>query len=162
VRIQSEVGEGTAMTLYFPRAGSEDHHEPDAERRQASLPSAEGEVVLVVDDEWAIRNLITDVLGDLGYVAIEAEDAAEGLALLKSQPRIDLLITDVGLPNGMNGRQLADAARVDRPNLKVLFITGYAKNAVIGNARLEEGMHILTKPFAMGILANRIRELIAE
>jgi len=162
VRIYSELGQGTTMTLYFPRVLSEDEDQTDrAEPRDAS-PSAAGETVLVVDDEPAVRALITDVLVDLGYNTIEASDGAEGLALLKKQTRVQLLITDVGLPKGMNGRQLADAARVERPDLKILFITGYAENAVIGNSRLGVGMHVLTKPFAMDALANRIRELIAD
>jgi CheY-like chemotaxis protein len=80
--------------------------------------------------------------------------------VLDSNARIDLLITDVGLPGGMNGRQVADAARVSRPSLKVLFITGYAENAVIGQTRLENGMFVLTKPFQMDMLAHRIREII--
>ncbi|UVO50183.1 ATP-binding protein [Sphingomonas sp. SUN019] len=162
VRIYSEVGQGTTMTLYFPRAYADDETEHNREGRLADLPSADGETVLVVDDEPAVRALITDVLGDLGYKTIEACDGPEGLALLKSRSAIELLVTDVGLPKGMNGRQLADAARVDRPSLKVLFITGYAENAVIGNGQLEPGMHVLTKPFAMDALANRVRELIAN
>ena len=83
-----------------------------------------------------------------------------GLKLLQSGARIDLLVTDVGLPGGMNGRQMADAARIDRPDLKVLFITGYAENAVVGNGHLDPGMHVMTKPFAMEALGSRIRELI--
>jgi CheY-like chemotaxis protein len=118
--------------------------------------------VLVVDDEPAIRALIADALADLGYTAIEAGDGASGLAMLQANPAIQLLVTDVGLPRGMNGRQLADAARVERPDLKVLFITGYAENAVIGNGQLERGMHVLTKPFAMDALTSRIREVIGD
>lgn len=162
VRIYSELGQGTTMTLYFPRILSEGDDVVKIEDRCAALPSVDGETVLVVDDEPAIRALITDVLVDLGYTTIEASDGVEGLALLKSEPGIELLITDVGLPKGMNGRQLADAARVDRPDLKILFITGYAENAVIGNSRLGAGMYVLTKPFAMDTLANRIREMIAD
>ncbi|MFC7608220.1 response regulator [Teichococcus aestuarii] len=100
------------------------------------------------------------MLEDLGYAAVEAADGASGLSILRSDARIDLLVTDVGLPGGMNGRQLADAARVIRPELKVLFITGYAENAVIGNGQLEPGMHVMTKPFALEALANRIKDLI--
>jgi DNA-binding response OmpR family regulator len=81
---------------------------------------------------------------------------------LQSDVRIDLLITDVGLPGGLNGRQMADSAREKRPGLKVLFITGYAENAVIGSGRLQKGMHVLTKPFAMDQLAARIKAIIAE
>ena len=104
--------------------------------------------------------LVADVLSDLGYTAVEAADGAAGLKVLRSEARIDLLITDVGLPGGMNGRQVADAARDLRPGLKVLFITGYAENAVLGSGHVDPGMQVLTKPFAMDTLANRIRELI--
>jgi CheY-like chemotaxis protein len=93
---------------------------------------------------------------------VEAADGAAGLKVLQSDARIDLLVTDVGLPGGMNGRQLADAARVVRPALKVLFITGYAENAVLSHGHLEPGMHVLTKPFAMEALAAQISELIAD
>ncbi len=118
-----------------------------------------GETVLVVDDEPTVRMLVVEVLGDLGYVAIEAPDGAAGLSILQSEVRVDLLVTDVGLP-GMNGRQLADAARVGRPNLKVLFITGFAENALVKNGQLELGMHVLTKPFAIDTFGTRIRDII--
>jgi CheY-like chemotaxis protein len=117
--------------------------------------------VLVIDDEPTVRMLVTEVLEDLGYTAIEAADGPSGLKVLRSNVRIDLLVTDVGLPGGMNGRQVADAARVGRPSLKVLFITGYAENAVVGNGHLDPGMAVLTKPFVMEALASRVRELIA-
>jgi len=104
--------------------------------------------------------LVTEVLEELGYAAIEAADGASGLAVLRSDARVDLLVTDVGLPGGMNGRQMADVARTVRPDLKVLFITGYAENAAVGNGHLDRGMHIMTKPFAMEALASRIKELI--
>ncbi len=117
--------------------------------------------MLIVDDEPTVRMLVTEVLEDLGYTAIEAADSVAGLKVLQSDVRIDLLVTDVGLPGGMNGRQMADAGRVRRPGLKVLFITGYAENAAVGNGHLEPGMQVLTKPFVMEALAARIKELIA-
>ncbi len=106
--------------------------------------------------------LVTEVLEDLGYTAIEAADSVAGLKVLQSDVRIDLLVTDVGLPGGMNGRQMADAGRERRPDLKVLFITGYAENAVLGNGYLRPGMQVLTKPFVLETLATRIKDLIAE
>jgi len=115
-----------------------------------------------VDDEPSVRMLVTEVLEDLGYTVIEATDGAAGLKVLQSNARIDLLVTDVGLPGGMNGRQVADAARVTRPDLKVLFITGYAENAVVSHGHLDPGMHVLTKPFAMEALARRIKDLISN
>lgn len=160
VRIYSEVGQGTTMRLYLPRH----HGEVEAGEGNAAPPPSprarQGETVLVIDDEPTVRMLVTEVLQELGYDAIEAGDGASGLKVLRSGTRIDLLITDVGLPGGMNGRQVADAARLIRPELKVLFITGYAENAAIGHGHLAPGMHVLTKPFAMQTLANRIRELI--
>ena len=126
-----------------------------------ALRAEAGETVLVVEDEPTVRMLVTEVLEELGYAAIDAADGASGLRVLQSDVSIDLLVTDVGLPGGMNGRQMADAARVGRPDLKVLFITGYAENAAVGNGHLEPGMHVMTKPFAMEALASRIRELIA-
>ena len=101
-----------------------------------SSPSGHSETVLIVDDEPTVRMLITEIIEELGYVAIEAADSVAGLKLLQSDARIDLLVTDVGLPGGMNGRQMADAARVTRSDLKVLFITGYAENSLLGNGRL--------------------------
>jgi PAS domain S-box-containing protein len=161
VRITSDLGRGTRMRLYLPRSWAEEKSDEVGPRMIHARPSDAGETVLVVDDEPAVRVLIADVLADLGYKAIEARDGQAGLAILESDARVDLLITDVGLPHGMNGRQLADAARVGRPDLKILFITGYAENAVVGNGHLAPGMHLLTKPFDMDALATRIRELIA-
>jgi len=119
-----------------------------------------GETVLVVDDEPTVRLLMVDALQDAGYRVLEAADGPGGRKILQSEVRIDLLLTDVGLPGGMNGRQLADAGRVLRPNLKVLFITGYAENAVVGNGHLAPGMQVVTKPFAIDALANRVRDMI--
>ena len=160
VRIYSEVGQGTTVCLYLPR-----HHGDAAEAEGtpdfAGAPRAEqGETVLIIDDEPTVRMLVTEVLEDLGYIAIEAADGPSGLRVLQSDVRVDLLITDVGLPGGMNGRQVADAARETRPGLKVLFITGYAENAAVGNGYLDAGMQVLTKPFVMETLATRIRDMI--
>jgi CheY-like chemotaxis protein len=117
------------------------------------------ETVLVVDDEPILRMLISEVLEEQGYVAIEAGDAASGLRLLQSDKRIDLLITDVGLPGGMDGRQMADAALQRRPDLRVLFITGYTDAATSGDERVRAGIPVLIKPFAMDALAARLREM---
>ncbi|GJD98016.1 Blue-light-activated protein [Methylobacterium iners] len=160
VRIYSELGKGTTVCLYLPRHyGQAD--EDAGPTNLATLPRSEqGETVLIVDDEPTVRMLITDILADLGYTAIEAGDSAAGLKVLQSDVRIDLLITDVGLPGGMNGRQMADAARATRSDLRVLFITGYAENAAVGNGHLAPGMAVLTKPFAIETMAARIRSII--
>ncbi len=159
-RIYSEPGRGTMVCLYLPRfAGLE---APSDEPSEAALSAAalDGETVLVVDDEVTVRMLATEVLSDLKYVSIEAPDGIAALKILQSKQRVDLLITDVGLPNGLNGRQLADAARTLRPDLKVLFITGYAENAVFSHGHLPEGFQVLSKPFTMEILASRVTDMI--
>jgi PAS domain S-box-containing protein len=160
VRIHSEAGRGTTVQLYLPRHLTA--AEPEAaETSTVAAPRADpGETVLVVDDEPTVRMLVTEVLQDLGYGAIEAVDGPSGLEILRSPARIDLLVSDVGLPNGMNGRQLADAALSLRPELKVLFITGYAENVVLGERDLAPGMSVLTKPFSLDALGARIRSLI--
>ncbi|WP_428981028.1 ATP-binding protein [Lichenibacterium dinghuense] len=161
VRIHSQPGLGTTVTLYLPRHDGETAGPVKADEGPVALPRAEdGETVLVVDDEPAVRLLVGEVLADLGYTAVEAADGAGGLRILQTDMRIDLLVTDVGLPGGMNGRQVADAARVLRPGLKVLFITGYAETAAVSGTHLDPGMAVMTKPFAMDDLANRIRDLI--
>ncbi len=161
VRIHSQEGLGTTVTLYLPRhAGVAASAEAPADGRETMPRAEQGETVLVVDDEPTVRMLVGEVLADLGYTAIEAADGIAGLNILQSDIRIDLLVTDVGLPGGMNGRQVADAARVLRPDLKVLFITGYAETAAVSGGHLEPGMAVLTKPFALDDLASRIREMI--
>ncbi len=159
-RIYSEPGQGAMVCLYLPRQfGATETVEVATDL--VGAPRAEaGETVLVVDDEPTVRMLVSDVLEDLGYTAIEAADGAAGLRVLQSDARIDLLVTDVGLPGGMNGRQVADAGRALRLGLKVLFITGYAENAMLSHGHLDPGMHVMTKPFAMDALASRIKDLI--
>lgn len=160
--IVSKPGEGTTICIYLPR------HEGQEEvirgnSGQASVPNAEnGETVLVIDDEATLRLLISEVLSELGYTVIEVADGVAGLAVLQSDAKVDLLLTDIGLPGGMDGRQVADAARAQRPELSVLFITGYAENAVFGNDTLAQGMEVLTKPFTIEALASRVRSLLQE
>ncbi|QIG99637.2 MULTISPECIES: PAS domain S-box protein [unclassified Bradyrhizobium] len=162
VRISSVLGRGTTVHLFLPR---------HSEREEATVSSADfstapragaGETVLIVDDESSVRMLVAEVLAELGYTAIEAADGSSALQVLRSDTRIDLLVTDVGLPGGMNGRQLADFGRSARPALKILFITGYAEKVVMDTGALDTEMAILTKPFAMDGLAGRIRELLRQ
>ena len=162
VRIYSELGHGATVCLYLPR------HIGEAETAEAQpelsdvAHATQGEIVLVVDDEPIVRMLVVDVLQELGYTAIQAGDGDTGLKVLQSAARIDLLITDIGLPGGLSGRQVGEAARKLRPELKVLFITGYAENAVLSHGHIDAGMHVLTKPFAMEVLASRIKGLLAQ
>ena len=159
IRIYSELGVGTTMCLYLPRffgTVEEAHAGPSLD----AIERGDGESVLVVDDEPILRMLILDILQQNGYRAIEAIDGPSALKILDSNVPIDLLITDVGLPGGMNGRQVADAGRRTRPDLKVLFITGYAENAVVGNGHLAPGMEIVTKPFEIAALGQKVRDMI--
>ncbi len=158
--VYSEPGLGTTVRVYLPRhleAGQVDAEQPGPLPDNAAQA---GEAVLVVDDEPAVRMLVSEVLRGLGYGVTEAASGAEGLRVLQSTQRIDLLVSDIGLPGGLNGRQLADAARAHRPQLKVLFITGYAENAALGNGVLAPDMQVLTKPFAMANLASKVRAMI--
>jgi PAS domain S-box-containing protein len=160
--IRSEVGEGTTVCLMLPRHSGEDQGAVLLSAAAAISRAHQGEAVLVVDDEPTVRMMVVEVLEDLGYRAIEAASGQGGLKILRSDVRIDLLITDVGLPGGMNGRQLADAGCLLRPDLKVLFITGYAESILVSPGRLNPGMEVLIKPFAIETLGSRIRELIGD
>ncbi|HEY0185091.1 MAG TPA: ATP-binding protein [Rhodopila sp.] len=161
-QIESQPGRGTTVRLFLPRHLADEAASGPAKAAVAACPEQATETVLLVDDEHAIRLLVAEVLQDQGYSILEAEDGPSGLRILDSNARVDLLITDVGLPGGLNGRQVADAARARRPGLKVLFITGYADNAVVGSGRLESGMQIMTKPFDMLALAERVRDMLAR
>ena len=158
VAIESQVGDGTTVQLFLPRyQGAEQQEAPALPN---DTPQArEGETILLVEDDPAVRALVSQVLSELGYAYVEAGDAAGAIPILESSQRIDLMISDVGLP-GMNGRQLADIGRQLRADLKVLFITGYAENASARSGFLEEGMQMITKPFAFDQLTAKVREMI--
>lgn len=157
VKIYSEAGRGTTVKLYMPRYWGEAEETVQA---GGEAPRAEhGETVLVVEDDDTVRSLVVEVLNELGYRTLEATDGTAGLRILQSDVRVDLLVTDVGLP-GLNGRQLAEQARVTRSGLKVLFMTGYAENAAFGNGHLDPGMQMITKPFPVEGLATKIRSII--
>ena len=159
VLIDSEPGKGTSIEICLPRYKGDAVGLPVQEFSGDNRAEA-NEVVLIVEDEAVVRLLVVETLNDLGYKALETADSAAALRILQSPQRVDLLVSDIGLP-GLNGRQLADAARVTRPGLKVLFVTGYAEDAA-GNAFLEPGMEIVIKPFTMEALASKIREMIED
>jgi CheY-like chemotaxis protein len=159
VRIYSEIDRGTTVSIYLPRlVGAADQLEGSP--IPAEIERGAGEMVLVIDDEPMIRMLIAEVLQERGYTAIEADSGSSGLRILQSDARIDLLITDVGLPGGINGRQVADAARAARPGLKILFITGFAENAIVDDRHLAAGMAIITKPFVLTELGQKVHDMI--
>ena len=156
VQIDTAVGAGTRVRIYLPtHSGAADAAAP----AEPAAPEAAGgaqKTVLIVDDESALRELLAMLLGDLGYQVMQAEDAASGLEILRAPLAIDLLVSDVGLPGQMNGRQMADAARELRPELGVLFITGYAEKTVVGNGVMPEGMQVMTKPFSLANFSAKV------
>jgi CheY-like chemotaxis protein/anti-sigma regulatory factor (Ser/Thr protein kinase) len=157
VSIDSEIGRGTRVQIYLPRS-----QKSDAQIQQpvsSSVTSGAGEVILVVEDDDSVRFTVTMLLRELGYSYVEAADASVAIPYLQSNQRIDLLVTDVGLPN-MNGRQLAELGRQHRPDLKVLFISGYAEKEAVRAGALDAGMKMLAKPFTVDILAAKIREML--
>jgi PAS domain S-box-containing protein len=161
VRIHSEPGKGSAFTIYLPRheEAPQDPETTHAERVLAAAPQRE--TILVVEDEPSIRELVCELLVESGFRTLHATDGSAGLRILRSDASIDLLITDVGLPGPLNGRQMADAARTVRPGLKVLFVTGYAEHSVVGDGHLEPGMHLLTKPFSLDALRGKIHDILS-
>ncbi|MGY2201226.1 PAS domain-containing protein [Pseudomonas gingeri] len=161
VTLQSEPGAGTCVRLYLPRFHAMADEAIPAPDHPQSPTAAADESVMVVEDDPAVRMLVLNVLDELGYTVHPAADARTALPLLESSLRIDLLVTDVGLP-GMNGRQLAEIARQHRPGLKVLFMTGYAEKAAERQGFLEEGMDLIAKPFTLDLLANRVRDMIGH
>jgi signal transduction histidine kinase/CheY-like chemotaxis protein len=158
VAIHSEVGKGTTVSLFLPRFTGDVPQDSPVDVQHAPF-AQNGETVLIVEDDPAVRVLVSTVLSDLGYAFVEAGDADSAVPILDSGQRIDLLISDVGLP-GMNGRQLAEIGRQYRPDLKVLFITGYAEHAAVRGGFLDPGMQMITKPFTFDLLTAKVREMI--
>ena len=163
VRIRSVPGKGTAVQILLPRhADMEAGGMPDC-AAEAPLVQSANAAVLVVDDEPAVRMLVSTVLTDIGCTVVEAEDGPSGLRAIRSGAKIDLLVTDIGMPGGMDGRQFAIAAAEAIPGLKVLFITGYAGRRAADNSGLAgHGAHVIAKPFAMTALAAKVREMLAD
>jgi CheY-like chemotaxis protein len=157
VKIYSEIGEGTTVNLYLPR-----HHSAE-EIEQADEPSGSdrgnGETVLVVEDDDGVRQYASEILRDLNYQILEARDAASALRLLDAEKPFDLLLTDVVLP-GKNGRELATEIENRRPGVKVIFMTGYSRNAIVHHGRLDPGTELITKPLIEGVLARKIRQVL--
>jgi PAS domain S-box-containing protein len=157
VKIYTEQGEGTTVKIYLPRFTGGAELDPEPEKRHAPKGA---EPVLVVEDEPDVRAYSTETMRELGYTVFEAPDGETALHILAERPEIKLLFTDVGLPGRMNGRQLADEAKRRRPELRVLFTTGYARNAIVHDGRLDPGVQLITKPFTYDALASKLRELL--
>lgn len=158
VRIDSKVGEGTAVHIFLPREVGiieKDHNDTGS----VPVVGHTGMVILVVEDEPIVREVVADTLSGQGFIVLEADDAYKALEIIRTKQRIDLMVSDVGLP-GMNGRQLAEEARFHRPGLGVLFVTGYAQNVLTHEDILQPGMQLMTKPFSVDALAGRVIEMV--
>jgi signal transduction histidine kinase len=162
VRIYSEPGHGTTVKLYLPRHQGADAQVPATKRAAGAARAIGRETILVVEDDQALRAFAVEALGELGYRVLHAADAQVALGILDGEPAIDLLFTDVVMPGGMNGRQLADEAAKRRPRLKVLFTTGYTRNAIIHHGRLDPGVNLIGKPYTFEELGSRVRSLLDQ
>jgi PAS domain S-box-containing protein len=160
VKLYSEVGHGTAVKLYLPRHEAPAGPSLETELAPVAAYSAGGETILVVEDDDDVRDYTTGILRELGYKVLEAPNAAVALHIVSGSSRIDLLFTDVGLPGGINGKHLADAARQRRPDLRVLFTSGYARNTIVHDGRLDPGVLLITKPFTYAALASKIGDAL--
>jgi CheY-like chemotaxis protein len=158
-KIYSEPGQGTTIKLYLPRLAQQEDVAA-ATALAGALPQGQSDrLILIVEDDEDVRAHAVAMLKELGYAVLEAADGTEALGVLDAHPDVRLLFTDVGLPGGLNGRQLADEARRRRPELDVLFTTGYARNAIVHHGRLDPGVELITKPFTFAALANKVHAI---
>jgi CheY-like chemotaxis protein len=160
VKVYSELNEGTSVKIYLPRYVGADDHDQDVEDSGLVTRAIGHETVLVVEDDEALRAYTVETLGELGYRVLAAANGAAALEILKDGKTIDLLFTDVVMPGGVNGRQLADEAVRLRPDLKVLFTTGYTRNAIVHHGRLDAGVEMIGKPFSFSELSAKVRALL--
>jgi CheY-like chemotaxis protein len=160
VAIYSEPGLGSTIKVYLPRFMHEEPKPTTVSNHTLVRARATGETILVVEDDEEVRRSSVEALREIGYQVLEAGDAMDGVRLIVDRGGIDLLFTDVGLPGGVNGRALADAARSAQPGLRVLFTTGYTRNAILHNGVLDQGVHFIAKPFTFTALAAKIREVL--
>ena len=160
IKIYSEVGHGTTIKLYLPRANAKGvGTAPD---KQSDTSTGGREHILVVEDDELVRSNLINQLISLGYRVTDASNGPQALELIRRHPNIDLLFTDIVMPGGLNGRQLADAAKQIRPDLKVLFTSGYTENAIVHHGRLDKGVHLLSKPYRRQEVAEKVRKVLDE
>jgi CheY-like chemotaxis protein len=159
VKVYSEVGQGTTVKMYLPRADLSDEWSEDRSPDAGAERDARGgdETVLLVEDDELVRQHARNVLLGLGYTVIEATNGPDALQIIRGPSHIDLLFTDVIMPGGMNGPQLVEAAHGVRPQLKVLYTSGYTENAIVHQGRLDKGVHLLNKPYRRAELAHKVR-----
>jgi CheY-like chemotaxis protein len=158
VKIYSEIGQGTSIKLYLPRYHGEETVVVE-EEAPAGADQGRGETILVVEDDEGVRQYASEILRDLNYQVIEAKDSTSALRLLEADKTFDLLLTDVVLP-GKNGRELADEVLRRRPGVKVIFMTGYSRNAIVHQGRLDRGAELISKPLIEGVVARKIRQVL--
>jgi CheY-like chemotaxis protein len=160
VKIYSELGHGSSVKLYLPRFDTDEKAEPVVEQEAlASDEHGRGETILIVEDDEGVRQYAAEILRDLNYQVIEAKDAASALRLLEADKAFDLLLTDVVLP-GKNGRELADEVMRHKLGVKVIFMTGYSRNAIVHQGRLDRGAELISKPLIEGVVARKIRQVL--
>lgn len=159
-RIYSELGEGTTIRLYLPKVNRRSNVDHDLRAASVSLPLSGGEAILLVEDDDHVREHVLVLLKELGYTVLCASNGAEAVKVLETPQQVDLLFTDVVMPGGISGKQLADIAAKLRPGLKVLFTSGYTQNAIIHHGRLDPGVELLSKPYRKSQLAEKLRKLL--
>jgi CheY-like chemotaxis protein len=157
IKIYSEPGEGTTIKLYLPRRDG--NEAPVSADDHESSDHARGETILIVEDDDGVRQYAAEILRDLNYQIIEAKDSAAALRLLDADKKFDLLLTDVVLP-GKNGRELANEVESRRPGTKIIFMTGYSRNAIVHHGRLDAGTELIPKPLTERVLARKIRQVL--
>jgi signal transduction histidine kinase len=160
VKIYSEVGEGTTVKIYLPRIKGGEEHQANSDKAYEPETLRGAESILVIEDDDTLRNYTVEVLTDFGYRVLDAPNGSVALEILQREYDIDLLFTDVVIPGGMNGRQVADEAKKRRPELKVLFTTGYTRNAIVHHGRLDAGVDLIGKPYSPAELAAKIRAVL--
>ncbi|MGA2409163.1 MAG: response regulator, partial [Candidatus Binataceae bacterium] len=160
VKIYSELNEGTTVKIYMPRLIDDPQESANHVSSSPLVTGSETGIILVVEDDDDVRANTTMMLRELGYGVLEAPDGKSALRILQTRSDIDLLFTDIGLPGGVNGRQLADMARAQTPRLKILFTSGYARNAIVHQGRLDPGVELLSKPFTLVQLSAKIQQVM--